>query len=228
MGQEGSPSVPQADALPRAAVSPSDAHQELLDRLLKMEQRLDQVTKRNEELSREVQELRAVNRDQSQEFPAVPDATRSNATRAGGTASFSQPSAGGGSKTSGGDPTTTGRAQEIGNPHLGKLPIKTYYDFDNDGFGFSTEDEEFTLDIRALSQLDARIYQQQNQYPVSSGFYNPRTRIYFEGRAHQAHPVRILVPKHVRHRRLARRLPQFQLRPAVPATDRPLQDAVHL
>ena len=182
MGQEGSPPVPPADALPRAAVSPSDAHQELLDRLLKMEQRLDQVTKRNEELSREVQELRAVNRDQSQEFPAVPDATRSNATRAGGTASFSQPSAGGGSKTSGGDPTTTGRAQEIGNPHLGKLPIKTYYDFDNDGFGFSTEDEEFTLDIRALSQLDARIYQQQNQFPVSSGFYNPRTRVYFEGR----------------------------------------------
>ena len=107
MGQEGSPSVPQAGALPRAAVSPSDAHQELLDRLLKMEQRLDQVTKRNEELSREVQGLRAVNRDQSQEFPAAPDATRSNATRAGGTASFSQPSTGGGSKTSGGDPTTT-------------------------------------------------------------------------------------------------------------------------
>ena len=89
MGQEGSPSVPQASALPRAAVSPSDAHQELLDRLLKMEQRLDQVTKRNEELSREVQELRAVNRDQRQEFPAAPDATRSNATRTGGTASFS-------------------------------------------------------------------------------------------------------------------------------------------
>jgi len=32
-----------------------------------------------------------------------------------------------------------------------------------------------------LTQLDARIYQQQNQYPVSSGFYNPRTRVYFEG-----------------------------------------------
>jgi len=112
----------------------------------------------------------------------VPALTQSNAPRAGGTASFSQPSAGGGSKTSGGDPTTTGRAQEIGNPHLGKLGIKTYYDFDNDGFGFSTEDEEFTLDLRALSQLDARIYQQQHQFPVSSGFYNPRTRVYFEGR----------------------------------------------
>jgi phosphate-selective porin OprO/OprP len=105
-----------------------------------MEQRLDQVTKRNEELTREVQELRAVNRDQCQQFPPAPAVTQPNATRAGGAASFSQSSAGGGSKTSGGDPTTTGRAQEIGNPHLGKLPIKAYYDFDNDGFGFSTED----------------------------------------------------------------------------------------
>jgi phosphate-selective porin OprO/OprP len=33
-----------------------------------------------------------------------------------------------------------------------------------------------------LSQLEARIYQQRNQFPVSSGFYNPRTRVYFEGR----------------------------------------------
>ncbi len=181
-GQEGSPPVPPVATLPRTAVSPSNPQQELLDRLRRMEERLDQVTKQNDELSREVHELRSVNRDRSQQSPRSPSATQSNAPRAGGTGSFSQPSAGGGSKTSGGDPTTTGRAEEIGNPRLGKLPIKTFYDFDNDGFGFSTEDEEFTLDIRALSQLDARIYQQQNQFPVSSGFYNPRTRVYFEGR----------------------------------------------
>jgi phosphate-selective porin OprO and OprP len=180
--QEGSSSEPPIDARPPTPVSPSDAQQELVDRLRKMEQRLDQMTKQNEDLSREVHELKSVNREQSQKSPPSPSATRSYATPAGGTGSFSQPSAGGGSKTSGGDPTATGRAQEIGNPHLGKLPIKTYYDFDNDGFGFSTEDEEFTLDIRALTQLDARIYQQQNQFPVSSGFYNPRTRVYFEGR----------------------------------------------
>jgi phosphate-selective porin OprO and OprP len=182
LGQEGSPSVPPVDALPTAAVSPTGAQQELLDRLQKMEERLDRMTRQNEELSREVSELRAAGRDQSQDIPSEPDLAPSNASRRGNTASFSQPSAGGGSKTSGGDPTTTGRAQEIGNPHLGKIGIKAYYDFDNDGFGFSTEDEEFTLDIRALSQLDARIYQQRNQFPVSSGFYNPRTRVYFEGR----------------------------------------------
>ena len=75
MGQEGSPPVSPVDALPTTAVSPSNAQQELLDRLRKMEQRLDQVTKQNEELSREVQELRSADRDRSQQFPPVP-ATR--------------------------------------------------------------------------------------------------------------------------------------------------------
>src|SRR5262245_52128863 len=38
------------------------------------------------------------------------------------------PAAGGGSKASGGDPTTTGRAQEIGNRHVGELLLKSVYD----------------------------------------------------------------------------------------------------
>jgi phosphate-selective porin OprO/OprP len=91
------------------------------------------------------------------------------------------PTAGGGSKASGGDPTVTGRAQEVGNRHRGKLSLKSSYDFDNDGFKWSTQDDEYTLGVRAMTQLDARVYQQANQNPVSSGFYNPRTRVYFEG-----------------------------------------------
>ena len=69
MGQEGSPPVAPDDPIPPTAVSTSEPQQELLDRLRKMEQRLDQVTKQNEELSREVQELRSMNRDQGQQFP---------------------------------------------------------------------------------------------------------------------------------------------------------------
>ena len=181
-GQEGSAPVPPiTDPPPRAVAPSSDAHQELLDRLRKMEQRLDQVTKQNEELSREVRELRAVNRDQSQESPESRDATRSDVPRGGGTAGGSQPSQGGGSKSSGGDPTTTGRAQEVGNPHLGKLSLKSHYDFDDDGFLWSTKDDEYTFAIRGMTQLDTRIYQQTNQNPVSGGLYNPRSRFYFEG-----------------------------------------------
>jgi phosphate-selective porin OprO/OprP len=65
MGQEGSPPIPAVAPIPSSVASPSDPQQELLDRLRKMEQRLDQVTKQNEDLSREVRELKALNQDQS-------------------------------------------------------------------------------------------------------------------------------------------------------------------
>ena len=91
------------------------------------------------------------------------------------------PSAGGGSKASGGDPTTTGRPQEVGNPHLGQLPLKSFYDFENDGLRWVTPDGEYSLGIRAMSQLDAMVYTGAGPGAATSGFYNPRTRIYFEG-----------------------------------------------
>jgi phosphate-selective porin OprO/OprP len=181
IGQEATPSPPPANAIPRAVALPSDTQQALLDRLREMEQRLDQVTSQNQELSREVRELKAANRGQSRELPESPDVTRSNAPRFGDAVGGQPPSAGGGSKTSGGDPTNTGRAQEIGNPRLGKLSLKSVYDFDNDGFRWSTEDDEYTLGIRGMTQLDTRIYQQTNQNPASGGFYNPRSRFYLEG-----------------------------------------------
>ena len=197
MGQEGSPSVPQADALPRAAVSPSDAQQELLDRLLKMEERLDQVTRQNEQLAREPDARREV-QDLSRRIggagpratvTGVPDGAASSGTT--GAISDSTMSSGlgrapgtsgGGSASGGGDPTNIGRAEEIGNRHRGKLPLKVgYYDFDNDGIRWGTDENEFTLGIRAMQQIDARIYANPNQEFASGGIFNPRTRVYFEG-----------------------------------------------
>src|SRR5437667_3466 len=52
-GQEGSPWLPRATDLPRAVAPPSDPHQELLQRLRMMEQRLDRVANHNEILMRE-------------------------------------------------------------------------------------------------------------------------------------------------------------------------------
>jgi hypothetical protein len=90
--------------------------------------------------------------------------------------------AGGGSASGGGDPTTTGRAQDVGNRHLGRIPLLGgTYDFDNDGFRWATENNEITFGVRALQQLDARIYANPNQEFASSGIYNPRTRFYFTG-----------------------------------------------
>jgi phosphate-selective porin OprO/OprP len=90
--------------------------------------------------------------------------------------------AGGGSATGGGDPTTTGRAQVVGNRQRGRIPLLGgSYDFDNDGFRWATEDNEITFGVRALQQLDARIYANDNQDFAKSGIYAPRTRFYFTG-----------------------------------------------
>ena len=169
MGQEGSPSVPPVDALPRAAVLPSDAHQELLDRLLKMEQRLDQVTRQNEQLASANQMLAGQVQDLSRRIggagpratvTGVPDGAASSGTT--GAISDSTMSSGlgrapstsgGGSASGGGDPTTIGRTQEVGNRHRGRLPLMVgYYDFDNDGIQWGTDENEFTLGIRACSR----------------------------------------------------------------------------
>lgn len=103
------------------------------------------------------------------------------------TAAHQPQTAGGGSKAAGGDPTTTGRAQEDGNRHRGKLELNSSYDYDNDGFKFATSDDEFSLGIRGMEQLDGRIYSQPAPGFASSGIYNPRTRVYFEG--HLTEPI---------------------------------------
>ncbi len=96
--------------------------------------------------------------------------------------------AGGGSKASGGDPTVQGRAQIVGNRHAGKLELNSHYDFDHDGFGWSTKDSEYTFGIRGMTQIDARMYSPAGQNVANSGLYNPRSRIYFEG--HLTKPIK--------------------------------------
>jgi phosphate-selective porin OprO and OprP len=210
-GQEGSSSAPPSADPPRVPAPPSDVNQELLDRLLKMEQGLERVKKQNEELSRENQRLGEQVKDLSRQIrnPGTqggPTGAMSGTAQPGMVGSGNSstaasrwadmeeagvlqdtdsgafpPAAGGGSKSSGGDPTATGRAQEVGNRHRGKLSLKSYYDFEHDGFRWATEDDEFSFGIRSLTQLEARIYEQSNQFHTSSGFYNPRTRLYCFG-----------------------------------------------
>jgi len=87
-------------------------------------------------------------------------------------------------RSGGGDPTAIGRAQEVGNLHLGKIGPNPYYDFDDGGVHFATREEELTFGLRGMTQLDGMLYSRPTPGPVtSSGFYNPRSRIYFEGTA---------------------------------------------
>jgi hypothetical protein len=137
-----------------------------------------------------------VNRDQSQHFPPVPAAPRPDVGQGGGSgggsgSSYSiSSSLGGGSASGGGDPTTTGRAQVVGNRQLDKLPLAAgYYDYANDGLRWGTDDDEFNFGIRAMQQIDARIYANPNQEYASSGIFNPRTRLYFYG--HLTRPLSV-------------------------------------
>jgi phosphate-selective porin OprO/OprP len=198
--QEQTPQVlPNIDP-PRAAVPPSDSHQELLDRLGKMEQRLEQVTREKARLAFENQ----TPAERVHDLPRQPgnfgppageggttmpgpegSGAAGGARREGGGSERSYPTAGGGSKASGGgDPTTIGRAQEVGNRHLGKVGLNPYYDFDDGGVWLATEDEEFSFGLAGMTQLDGMLYSRPTPGPItSSGFYNPRSRIYFQGHA---------------------------------------------
>jgi phosphate-selective porin OprO/OprP len=101
-----------------------------------------------------------------------------------GSRSGSAPTRGGGSAAGGGDPTSTGRAQEVGNPQRGKVDLDSYYDFANGGLHWATTDGEFSFGIGGMTQVDGMLYSRPTPGPdTSSGFYNPRSRIYFEGHA---------------------------------------------
>ncbi len=197
--EAGAPNLPTPPAPapnPGSTALPADA---LLERLRKVEERLDRVTKQNEDLAREnrvlagqVQQLsrRIGNSRPQATMTGGADGAKSS-TMAGATSDSAISSgpggmppatSGGGSASGGGDPTTTGRAQVVGNRQRGRMALMGgTYDFDNDGFRWGTEDNEITLGVRALEQLDARIYANSNQEYASSGIFNPRTRFYFEG-----------------------------------------------
>jgi phosphate-selective porin OprO/OprP len=189
-GQQGTP-VP---SLPAPAGSP----QELLERLGKVEQRLDWVTSQNEAL---LLENKALTDKSAAPFPDVsnlspttsgaawrPDTSGESASPADGSRNRPGGSAGGGRRASGNDITATGVAQEVGNLHLGKVPLTAYYDFDNSGFHVATRDGEFSFAISGMTQLDGMVYQRPTPGDATSGFYNPRSRIYFEG--HATEPIR--------------------------------------
>jgi phosphate-selective porin OprO/OprP len=222
--QDAAPLLPS----PPAAVSPAAADcKDLVERLGKMEQRLDWLTRQNNDLLRQNKLLTAKSEapfrdisDPSWSGTGPTDPNRSGPSRAGvpgplvvigqpGTGSQSEGfgsasqdlfgsttgggsdsaagSTGGGRSVSaagGGDPTAIGRAQEVGNLHLGQVPLNAHYDFDNGGFHLETTDKEFSIGVSGMTQIDGMLYSRPTPGTVtSSGFYNPRSRIYFEGHA---------------------------------------------
>jgi len=58
------------------------------------------------------------------------------------------------------------------------IPLRAVFD---DGFALKSEDEQYQLRIRTLTQIDGKIFSPSDQDPARSGLYIPRFRIYFEG-----------------------------------------------
>ena len=88
-------------------------------------------------------------------------------------------------------------SQLEGNRRLGKIPVNGFLDYELDGLGFATADEEFQLRFRILSQVD------YDGYLGAAGpkphFYDQRflpsaVPLLLSGPAHQAHHLRPLVP----------------------------------
>lgn len=71
--------------------------------------------------------------------------------------------------------------QGVGNRHLGKIPLRSYFDYARDGLGFATEDDEFEIKIRTELQVDNLVFPGPAQRYVHGGVYLPRARYYFQG-----------------------------------------------
>jgi phosphate-selective porin OprO/OprP len=193
--QEGSGLPPVPAPPPGVALSPG-GYQELLDRLGAMEKRLDQVTKQNEDLRREKKavaakaDVRDVGSDVSGSVnPGAAVASQGGVDGQIGSAGDASergvlPTGGRSlSLASGGDSTSITQPQEVGNLHLGKVPLNAYYDFENGGIYLDTLDKEFSFAVSGLVQLDGMLYARPTPGVATSGFYNPATWIIFKGHA---------------------------------------------
>lgn len=77
--------------------------------------------------------------------------------------------------------------QGVGNRYLGKLPLKSYYNYTKMGIGLATEDDELELKMRVELQVDNYTFPGGAQEYIHGGTYLPRTRFYFQG--HFTKPV---------------------------------------
>lgn len=184
--------IPPQSGTPPASTSTPDAVD--LGALIR---RLEQLENDNAQLRREMEQTKALRESYEElerkyddlakrldaEAKPTPDqAAIDEASGASGPENGDDdgpPSSGGGTRLEEPEP--------VGPERPKRVNLKSFYDFERDGFNFQTEDDEFRLRIRGEVQADARIYQQGGQDPTHSAFYLPRTRIYFDG--HMTKPL---------------------------------------
>lgn len=176
----------------------------LLERFQRMEEANRALTEKVEQLSREnsdlSQELRQLsNRVREPEKDAEPESFESEPPNSSlaGQGSWEQaiererdqeagdrPSqlrGSGGGGVSGG--ARIREPQDVGNRHLGRIPLLAFFDYEQNGIGLSTEDDEFQFKFRTELQADSLIFPGPARELTHSGVYIPRARFYFQGHA---------------------------------------------
>jgi phosphate-selective porin OprO and OprP len=155
-------------------------NQHLLENYSSVSQQYQSVAKQNEVLSRTVQDLSKRLEESTQGQGR--QGQRRDAQDPADTASDSgetEPAITGGLTS----PPSAGE----GKSRLSRkrLPLHAFYDEnyrERYGYVIQSEDQEYELRFNGELQVDSRIYQQQNQFPVVSDLNIPRARIYFSGR----------------------------------------------
>lgn len=166
-------------------------NQKLLERVEKLSEQNETLTKQFQSVTKKVDEsARKTEQNEKAEAKKKEESKDSGLAGPGG---FKEPTAGqnlgtlspsaieeSGARSSGarGIPY----AQEKGNRNLGKIPLKTFFDYGRDGIGMETEDQEFLLKFRGEFQTDSLLFLNPgNAAQMHNGFYLPRTRYYFQG-----------------------------------------------
>jgi phosphate-selective porin OprO/OprP len=179
--------APSASAAAPGAVSSGSREAQLEEEVRELKEMVRQLSTRVEDLS-----ARASAGAPGPTVPALPAA--SGLAGPGGFSSERGPSDSGlrvpptdrsSQRATSGGTRELPNSQLEGNRRLGQIPLKTYFDYGQDGVGFSTEDQEFELRFRILEQVDYNGYlgpQGFSPTGTTSGFYLPRSRYYFQGR----------------------------------------------
>lgn len=185
LAQDAAPSPsPGIEAVPAAPSAREEALEERLRKMEEMNQKLFQqfqsMAQQNETLAKTVQDL-------SKKLDATTKGLQQGqATGAPGRAAGADTGGKtGGSSPAGGSPSTPASGGSVAKADQTKVPLKPFADQSYKqryGFALESEDKEFELRVNGMVQLDARIYEQQDQSPVISDFNIPRARLYFGGR----------------------------------------------
>jgi phosphate-selective porin OprO/OprP len=75
--------------------------------------------------------------------------------------------------------TEAGGDARVEKPEESGFPLRARFD---DGILLETTDHEYQMRLHLMNQTDFKVFAPGNQEPARSGIYNPRFRIYFEGR----------------------------------------------